>query len=221
VSITVLPRVVASPAERPTAGNDDHPMRKVTRQIAFEAGGWTAERKAKVTELFDGLAPGWDARITAAETRTALLDALGRGGELPGPCIEVGAGTGRATGPLLERFGAVLAVDVSLEMLRRFNEPAATVVLADGGQLPVPDASAGTVVLVNAFLFPHEIDRVLAPGGAVVWVNTLAEHTPIHQPVADVVAALPGEWTAVTAEAGWGLWATVRRCGTAETGEER
>jgi SAM-dependent methyltransferase len=216
--ITTLPRVVASPPDKPTVGNADHPMRKVTRQIAFEPGGWTAERKAKVVELFDGMAPDWDNRATAAETQTALVDALARGGALPGPCVEVGAGTGRATGALLGRFGAVLAVDVSIEMLRRFNEPAATTVLADGGALPVRDASVGTVVLVNAFLFPRELDRVLAPGGAVLWVNTLAEHTPIHLPVADVAEAMPGEWDAVTAEAGWGLWAVMRRAATQPAG---
>lgn len=209
--IETLDRVVPAPPGRPEVGNADHPMRKVTRQIAFEPGGWTAERRARVTELFDGLAPDWDARVAAAETQTPLRDALVRGGPLTGPCVEVGAGTGRATGALVERFGPVLAVDVSFEMLVRFGEPAAQPVLADGGTLPVRTGSVGTLVLVNAFLFPAEVERVLAPGGALVWVNTLAESTPIHLPVADVVGALPGRWTARTAEAGWGLWAAVRR----------
>lgn len=206
-----LLRRVDGPPDRPAVGNADHPMRKVTRQIAFEPGGWTAERKAKVIELFDGLAPDWDARFQAAETQTPLRDALERGGPLAGPCVEVGAGTGRATGALVERFGTVLAVDVSLGMLQRFGEPAAQPVLADGGTLPVRDAGVGTLVLVNAFLFPAEVERVLAPGGAVVWVNTLGDATPIHLPVDDVVAALPGAWGAVTADAGWGTWSVVRR----------
>ncbi len=209
--IETLPRQVVGPADRPAVGNADHPMRKVTRQIAFEPGGWTPERRAKVIELFDGLAPDWDGRFSASETQTPLRDALERGGPLAGPCVEIGAGTGRATGALVERFGTVLAVDVSLEMLRRFGEPAAQPVLADGGTLPVRDRSVGTLVLVNAFLFPAEVERVLAPGGTVLWVNTLADATPIHLPVDDVVAALPGAWRAVTAEAGWGLWAAVRR----------
>lgn len=206
-----LPRLVASPPDRPAVGNADHPMRKVTRQIAFEPGGWTAERKAKVVELFDGLAPDWDARFQAAETQTPLRDAIERGGPLAGPCVEVGAGTGRATGALVERFGTVLAVDVSFEMLRRFGEAAAQPVLGDGGTLPVRDAAVGTLVLVNAFLFPAEVERVLAPGGAVLWVNTIGDATPIHLPVDDVVAALPGAWRAVTADAGWGTWSVVRR----------
>ena len=209
--ITVLPRIIEMLPDRPMTGGPDHPMRKVTRQIAFEPGGWTPERRQKVTELFDGLAPDWDGRMSADETNTPLRDALDRGGPVTGPCVEVGAGTGRATELLAQRFGPVLAVDLSAEMLRRFREPTALRALADGAALPVADHSIGTVVLVNAFLFPAEIERVLRPDGAVVWVNTLGQHTPIHLPVADVIEALPGDWAAVTAEAGWGLWAVIRR----------
>ena len=69
----------------------------------------------------------------------------------------------------------------------------------------------GTIVAVNAFLFPQEYDRVLKADGTILWINSLAEDTPIHLPVGDVVQALPGDWTAVSSEAGWGLWATLRR----------
>ena len=210
-TVETLARVIASPPERPHVGGVDHPMRKVTRQIAFEPNGWDGERRAKVAELFDGLATDWDSRAQSSETRTPLIDALARGGELHGSCVELGAGTGRATRPLLDHFGAVLATDIAIEMLRRFQEPTAMVVRADSASLPVRAGSVGTLVLVNAFLFPGEVERVVAPGGAVVWVNTLAEDTPIHLPVTDVVDALPGAWHAVTAEAGWGLWAVVRR----------
>jgi SAM-dependent methyltransferase len=210
-TVEALARVVASPPDRPQVGGVDHPMRKVTRQIAFEPNGWDRERRAKVAELFDGLAPDWNDRFAAAETATPLIDALARGGTFSGPCVELGAGTGRATAPLADRFGSLLALDVSSEMLARFVEPRATRLLGDSATMPVRDASVGTLVLVNAFLFPHEVERVLAPGGAVIWVNTLAEDTPIHLPVTDVVDALPGAWHALTAEAGWGLWAVVRR----------
>ena len=210
-TVETLSRVIASPPDRPQVGGADHPMRKVTRQIAFEPNGWDGERRAKVAELFDGLAPDWDSRAQSSETRTPLVDALARGGELLGPCVELGAGTGRATRPLLDHFGSVLAADIAIEMLRRFQEPVAMAVRADSASLPLRDASVGTLVLVNAFLFPSEVERVVAPGGAVVWVNTLAEDTPIHLPVAEVVNALPGAWHAVTAAAGWGLWAVVRR----------
>ena len=210
-----LERVVASPPDRPAVGNADHPMRNVTRQIAFEPDGWTPERMAKVVELFDGLAPDWDARFQSSETQTPLRDALARGGPLVGPCVELGAGTGRATGALVACFGTALACDVSGEMLRLFGEPAAQPVRADSAALPVRDGGAGTLVLVNAFLFPTEVARVLAGDGALVWVNTLGDATPIHLPVDDVIGALRAAtnetWTAVAAEAGWGEWAVVRR----------
>lgn len=206
-----LERTVPTRPDRPQVGGADHPMRKVTRQIAFEAGGWTAERRAKVAELFDSLAPDWNLRFTSEESWGPLDDAFARGGALTGPCLEVGAGTGLATQRIGREFEHVVAVDVSLGMLQRFDHPTALPVLADAGSLPVADASVGTIIAVNAFLFPAEYDRVLAPGGAIVWINSLAEDTPIHLPVDEAVAALPGAWTAVTAEAGWGLWAVIRR----------
>ena len=60
-------------------------------------------------------------------------------------------------------------------------------------------------------LFPQEIDRVLRPGGTVLWVNTLGDQTPIHLPAADVLLALPGQWAGTTAHAGTGFWVTARR----------
>ena len=66
-------------------------------------------------------------------------------------------------------------------------------VQADGARLPLRDSSAVAIVLVNAFLFPEEVERTLSPGGALVWVNTSGEETPIYLSVDDVVAQLPGE----------------------------
>lgn len=211
--IESLPRVVPSPPDRPQVGNAESPIRKITRKLALERDGWTAERRARITELFDESAPAWHDRGAADSTTPCVADALARGGPLIGPCVEVGAGTGKATSVLVSHFGAgaVLAVDVAMEMLRHFREPAAVRMRADGASLPVRDSSVGALVLVNAFLFPAEVERVLAPDGAIVWVNTLAEDTPIHLPVADVVSSLHGPWRAVTSEAGWGLWGVVRR----------
>jgi SAM-dependent methyltransferase len=206
-----LARVVEPPAERPKVGNADHPMRRATRSIAFDPGYWTADRAATVADVFDGLAPDWDRRYTGDEMHRPLLDALSRGGALAGPCVEVGAGTGLATPLLLDRFGSVVAVDLAAEMLARFGAPAAARVRADGARLPVRSGSVGVLVLVNAFLFPDEVERIVRPDGAVVWVNTLAEDTPIHLPADDVVAALPGRWEARASEAGWGSWAVARR----------
>lgn len=205
-----LDRVIPAEAGRPEGANADHPMRKVTWQVAFEPGGWTPERRAKVAELFDGMAPEWHTRASSERT-DPVIDALERGGPwVDGLCVEVGSGVGLLSSLLATRFGSVIALDLSFEMLRRApSEPPR--VQGDGAHLPLAGGTAAAVVLVNAFLFPAELDRVLMPGGAVVWVNTLGDSTPIHLPADQVVEALPGAWGGVASEAGWGTWAVLRR----------
>ena len=87
----------------------------------------------------------------------------------------------------------------------------ATAVLADGSVLPLRDGSASAVVLVNCFLFPAEVDRVLRRDGVVVWVNSSGGSTPIHLTATEVVTALPGQWEGVAAGAGEGTWCVLRR----------
>lgn len=65
--------------------------------------------------------------------------------------------------------------------------------------------------LRDALLFPAEIVRVLAPNGVLLWINQLGEDGPLHLPAMDVAHALPGDWQAVEADAGWGSWAVLRR----------
>lgn len=193
-------------------------MRAVTRQVAFDPGGWTPERRVKVAALFDSLAPEWHTRATPGRDEP-LVDALARGldavgrptAERPGPCLELGSGTGFTTPTLVERFGAVVAVDLAAEMLKLAPVATAPRVQADAAALPFRGGAAGAVVLVNALLFPHEVDQALSPSGLVVWVNTSGDRTPIHLPVADVAEALPGPWDGVAAEAGWGTWGVLAR----------
>ena len=208
--IDTLPRRGPEPTDRPEGAGTDHPMRVVTRQVAFEPGGWTPERAAKVAELFDGLAPEWNQRVHATRMEP-LVDALERGGLAgAGVCVEPGSGTGLATAVVAERFDLVVAVDIAAAMLAR--APAlAPRVRADSAALPLRDGAADAVVLVNALLFPAEVDRVLAPDGAVVWVSLLGDRTPIYLPVDEVAAALPGRWEGVASECGWGSWGVLRR----------
>ncbi|MGN6694692.1 MAG: hypothetical protein ACTHN0_10995, partial [Aquihabitans sp.] len=62
--ITELPVVIEAPEGEATWGAAavDHPMRAVTRAVAFDPDGWTAERQAEVVALFDSLAPEWTSR---------------------------------------------------------------------------------------------------------------------------------------------------------------
>lgn len=185
-------------------------MQGITREIAFDGSSWTRERAEQMIALFDSLAPGWSER--ADELRgDALHDAFARG-EVPGGLgLELGSGTGIFTPWLAERFDRLVAVDISLEMLRLSPTDAAPRVCADAARLPVADGTVDAFVLVNCFLFPSECDRVLAPEGALVWVNMIGDRTPIHLPATDVAAALPGAWGGVGSKAGWGSWAVLRR----------
>lgn len=206
------PREVTPPT--PFAGRD-HPMRIVTREAAFDSPSWTPQRRQKVEKLFDGLAPEWHQKH-AADRLLPLHDALERGHPSRGNCLELGCGTGPATSILGESFARVLALDLSFEMLRRLDSPEAERVRADASCLPISEPWADSIILMNMLLFPSEVARVLKPQGTIVWVNSRGENTPIHLSPEDLVAALPGSWTARAARAGEGLWAVARRADAAQ-----
>ncbi len=198
--------------EPSVSGGADHPMRVMTRRAAgLEQPPWDAAARAEVGALFDQLAPEWHTRSSPERTEV-VIDALGRGGVGTGAtALEVGSGIGAYSGLLAARFPRVLAVDLSIEMLRLAADAPGHRILADGSGLPVGDGAIDAVVLINMLLFPAEVDRVLAPSGCVVWVNSSGESTPIHLQPDEVVAALPGTWTGVAGRAGVGLWTVLRR----------
>jgi len=190
-------------------------MRAATRRAAgLDAVGWTGELRDEVETYFDDLAGEWNTR-TSPQRTAIVMDALTRGLDavhLPrGLAVEVGSGTGAYSHLLAERFARVVAIDLSLAMLQLAPSAPARRVQGDGARLPLIDASTAAIVLINAFLFPDEVERVLSPDGVVVWVNSSGEHTPIYLSVEDLVAALPGEWTGVSSRAGEGHWCVLRR----------
>jgi len=205
-----LERVIPASPGRKGGIETDHPLRRMTERLAARPESWDAEARRTVTERFDRLSGEWHTR-RSEERDQPLADAIARGGPLRGPCIEVGSGIGISTGLLAQRIGSVLSLDLSGEMLRLAPPELGWRVRADAAALPLGDGSAGSVVLVNAFLFGPEIDRVLAPDGALVWVNSNGDHTPIHLPAEVVEQSLPGEWDGTAAEAGWGTWCVLRR----------
>ncbi len=206
-AVTWLDDAPGTVTDLPVFGSES-PMRKVTEGVAFD-GAWDDTRRDKVRDLFDDMAADWGSRFSN-EREASILDALDRGQPGGGTVLELGAGSGLGTARLVERFDDVIALDLSMEMLRHQPELAPKV-RADASILPFPDGAADLVVLVNMLLFPAEVDRVLAPGGSVLWINTNGHETPIHLTPEAVVEALPGEWTATAGRAGTGLWASVRR----------
>jgi SAM-dependent methyltransferase len=195
-------------------GSDGHPMRIMTRRAAGLTGEpWDDRARFEVAMYFDALAPEWHTR-TGPAREAVVDDALARGvreGVAGDLCLELGSGIGAYTPVLAKRWKRVLATEVSLEMLRLAPADIGHRVLADGARLPLPDGAADAVVLVNCFLFPAEVDRVLSPAGVVVWVNSSGGETPIHLPPEDVAEALPGRWEGVQARAGVGIWCTLWR----------
>ena len=128
-----------------------------------------------------------------------------------GTALEVGSGIGTYSNLLAQRFATVVAIDLSLAMLKLAPIGPALRVQADGAKLPIGDSSAAAIVLINAFVFPAEVERVLSPEGALVWINSSGEQTPIFLSVDDLVAGLPGDWTGTSSRAGDGHWCVLRR----------
>lgn len=209
-AISELPAHADATDPEPFAG-PDHPMRKLTRATAL-GEPWTAEDARRVAEIFDGLAPAWTERHVDPVKASVVDDALDRGGPpIEGRWLELGSGTGAGTRLLHGRVGEQVSVDLSPGMLTHAPDGLAPKVRADAARLPFPADTFDAILLINMLLFPAEIDRVLRPQGAVVWVNTLGDQTPIHLPPADVARALPGRWAGVASRAGTGLWAVLRR----------
>jgi ubiquinone/menaquinone biosynthesis C-methylase UbiE len=191
-------------------------MRALTLEIAMDPDTWTPERAAEMTGWFDSMASGWSER-DRPERHEALADALARGGALPkGVCLEVGAGTGNATGDLRAAFEVVVSIDLAWAMLALASLRGRQI-QADASVLPIRTRSVDVVALVNVFLFPAEVARVLSDDGVLLWVSTNGDATPIYLSPAEVLQALPGPWHGITSQAGWGTW-LVARCETRSTG---
>jgi SAM-dependent methyltransferase len=219
-AIHYLPPVVIEGHRSSGMGSPDHPMRIATRRAAgLDPGGWTGELRNEVERFFDGLAGEWHMR-TSPQRAAIVMDALSRGfgaaGAPGGLAVEVGSGIGAYSSLLTERFAAVVAIDLSRAMLRLAPPHPAYRVQADGANLPLADRSAAAVVLINAFLFPEEVARVLQSNGVLIWVNSSGEQTPIYLSVDDIVQRLPGNWTGIASRAGEGLWCVLRRSGAVE-----
>jgi len=182
-------------------------MRTVTREAALQPETWTPDRAGSVEEFFDNVALTWDPD-DKAQRLDVVQDALARGGVARGGlAVDVGAGTGLVVPALDEWFDHTVALDLSFEMLVRAPASPAPRVQADAARLPMRAGCAAALVLVNAFLFPGEVERVLRPGGALVWVCTLGADTPIYLSAEEVDLALGGAWQGAESEAGWGTWA--------------
>ncbi|MEA2290606.1 MAG: hypothetical protein QOD55_2603 [Solirubrobacteraceae bacterium] len=125
--------------------------------------------------------------------------------------VDLAAGTGKLTRPLLGTGARVVAIEPVAEM-RRAIGPGAEVLDGTAEAMPVPDASADAVTVGQAFHWFDgpaalaEVHRVLRPGGAlaVVW-NSRPLEDPVHAAIERIMAphraATPAHHTGAWEEA--------------------
>lgn len=142
--------------------------------------------KSRARRAFGRAAATYDeVAVLQQEVGGRLLDKLDAVLLEPELILDIGAGTGMAIDPLLERFrGArVLALDFALPMLARARRRGRLLrrpgcVCADFEHLPIGDASVDLVYSSLAFQWANDLPRVFAecrrvlrPGGLVVFTT--------------------------------------------------
>ena len=129
----------------------------------------------QAAENYDKTRPLFD--VTADVGIRSLLEAAGEGARI----LEVGAGTGRISIPLLERGADLIGCDLSAKMLgrQRGKYPAARLVQSDAVFLPFSSGHFDCVLVVHVMhlIGPWrealgEFKRVIKAGGAFLNVST-------------------------------------------------
>jgi SAM-dependent methyltransferase len=128
----------------------------------------------------------------------AILAVIGPGARM----LEVGAGTGRISIPLLERGVNLIGCDLSSKMLLRLREkyPAARLAQADAIQLPFPGAAFDAVLTAHVLhLIPtwrgalREFRRLLGPRGMFINLKTWE---PVGNSIRQLVRTHWRDWLA-------------------------
>jgi ubiquinone/menaquinone biosynthesis C-methylase UbiE len=162
--------------------------RVTTNQVVRRPGLWRLFRPLMRAQ-FNRLAPVWDEfrypdSFKPLDTALAAVDP-------PRRALDVGTGTGAAAFAVARRFpsaevvGADLAAEMIGEAKRKTPLELADRVRfeqVDAERLPYPDESFDLVTLANMIPFFDELDRVLAPGGQLVFAFSGGAETPIYVP---------------------------------------
>ncbi|MGH2922048.1 MAG: class I SAM-dependent methyltransferase [Gaiellaceae bacterium] len=162
--------------------------RVATNQVVKHPGLWKLFR-GPMRSMFDQIAPVWDVD-RSPEAFASLEEALARVSSAR-RALDLGTGTGEAAFRVANRFpdAEVVGADLSpamivearrktppeLEDRVRFDE-------VDAERLPYADEWFDLVTLANMIPFFDELDRVVAPGGWVVFAWSAGPQTPIYVP---------------------------------------
>jgi ubiquinone/menaquinone biosynthesis C-methylase UbiE len=162
--------------------------RLTTNQVVRRPGLWRLFRPA-MRAYFNKVAPVWDEFRFPDSFKP--LDAALAAVDPPRRALDVGTGTGAAAFAVARRFpsaevvGADLAAEMVGEAKRKTPLELADRVRfeqVDAERLPYPDESFDLVTLANMIPFFDELDRVLAPGGQLVFAFSGGAETPIYVP---------------------------------------
>jgi ubiquinone/menaquinone biosynthesis C-methylase UbiE len=146
--------------------------------------------RAPTRAQFARLAPVWDA-MRDPVAFAPLEAGLAAVEPAPTRALDIGTGTGSAAFLVAERFpeAEVVGIDLAGAMLaeaRRKTTPelAGRVRFeeADAKRLPFADGCFELVTLANMIPFFDEVERVLAPGGSVLFAFSAGPETPIYVP---------------------------------------
>jgi ubiquinone/menaquinone biosynthesis C-methylase UbiE len=165
----------------------------------------------EIRQAYDSSGEAWNDG-PAAVYRALADPVLAAAGDVRGSrVLDVGTGSGALADELVRRGAAVLAVDLSLSMLRRGARERPPAAVADVRALPVP---SGSVDLVTAsFVLNHldvpadgvrECARTLRAGGRLLATTFDGEARHPAKPVLDEVAVrhgfVPPQWYASVKE---------------------
>jgi ubiquinone/menaquinone biosynthesis C-methylase UbiE len=141
-----------------------------------------------VRKQFDAIAGSWD--TMRAPTHLAPYEAaLAAVDPAPSKALDLGTGTGAGAFAIARRFpdAQVVGVDLAEAMLgeaRRKTPPELAERVrfesSDASALPFAEGSFDLVAHANMIPFFDEVERVLAPGGEVLFAFSLGPGTPIY-----------------------------------------
>ena len=141
-------------------------------------------------KMFDAIAGTWD-ELRSPGHLASYERALEAVEPPPGRALDLGTGTGQGAFAIARRFPQVRVVGVDLAELmlaeaERKTPPELRDRVAfergDASDLSYPDASFDLVAHANMIPFFDELDRVLAPGGHVIFAFSAGASTPIYVP---------------------------------------